>query len=148
MTLSDPWYKKVPWHLVRDSVYRFRRVAASVDRPDEDYIAVDRGLDILTDMFRSDHYREGWFLSYHYYGEVANISRPEYVSNQKYDAFQTHARFFRDARDGYHIMAHRELCPISHPKLHLEEEHYSIEDGLENVMETLDYYDIQYELVE
>lgn len=146
MKIGDEWYKDVPWHLIRDGTYLFRKRFASVEPPEEDHIIVHEDVETLKDLFRGDHYREGWFLSYHYHGEDANVCRAEKIETGLHTDFQTHIRMFDQGDGTVKLMAHVELCPIAHPKLHIKEEVYSVEGGVDNALETLqgnvDQYDV------
>lgn len=145
--MTKPWYRRVPWLAVKEGVYLFRVGFASQPKPEQEHIIADAGVEELSKVYRKSHYRTGWFLSYHYHGEDANLCRPEYIERDGTPNCQTHIRLFGRDDGRTEILPHVEVCPIAHPKLHLKEEFYSVSRGVEKAHETLHNNGIQYEVV-
>lgn len=120
---------KLPWRLIRNVGYSFRRIFGTKDVPKRGHILAECEPDKLVEMLRKDHMRSGWILSYHYKGEDYNLSRAEY-SDEGHGKMQLHIRIFDAKRDRCKIMAHFEDCPIEKPRLHLKGENQDIEKGL------------------
>lgn len=138
--------KDLPWVALRDAGYVFRRLVATKNRPDREHLLIDAPIEELQTMFRKEHFRSGWMLSYHYKGEDANLSRAEYKHGD-YNELQLHIRLFDREDDRTELMAHVEVCPIEHPRQHLKGKYHSEEKGVMMTKGILDSKNIVYETV-
>lgn len=128
--------KDLPWVAIRRAGFNARKVLASKERPNRNHLVVDMSEAELRDMLRSNHLREGWFLSYHYHGEDANLCRAEQGEGE-YTDYQLHVRLFEVGEDRCELYCHYELCPIAHPRLHLRGVDQSVAKGIEMTSEIL-----------
>ena len=135
--------KNLPWNFIRTSVYTVRRIFGTKELPEREHLIVEHPADEIEDLFRSEHFRTGWFLSYRYEGEDGNYCRAE-LGEEGEKHMQVHVRAFNKSSDGCAVYAHYETDPVEHPRTHLNEENHSIEEGMEKVKEILDRHDITY----
>lgn len=135
--------KNLPWNFIRSSVYTFRRVFGTKEVPERDHLLVESTVGELEDIFRSEHFRTGWFLSYHYKGEDGNYCRAEFGQEGQED-MQLHIRVFDKGGGECLLYAHYETDPVEHPRTHLRGENESVSNGIRMVKDILDDYDIVY----
>lgn len=129
--------KDLPWVAIRRAGFQARKLVASKSRPSRDYLMVEMDREELVDILRKNHFREGWFLSYHYHGEDANLCRAE-QGGGRYTDYQLHIRVFEMDSGLCELYCHYELCPIAHPRLHLQGKNQSVERGLHMTQEILE----------
>lgn len=134
---------KLPWKTIRTVGFQVRKNLASVKKPDADYTVVDMEVSELEDLLRQHHFRSGWFLSYHYHGEDANLCRAEWYGVEEPDR-QLHIRLFDQNNGNTAVYAHMELCPIAHPRKHIKEEHFSADQGNKMFREIADSEGLNY----
>lgn len=137
----------LPWKAIRRVGFRARKTFARTDKPEQEHLVVDAPIDVLKDELRKEHFRESWFLSYHYKGEDANLSRAEY-KHGTWNDLQLHIRLFDREDDRTELYPHVELCPIQHPRKHLNGELQSVTKGVQMSQGLMDKMGIAYERVE
>jgi len=86
------------------------------------------GIQQVNKILEQANFEDGWFLSFHDYGSVLNMRRPDGQDNSG-NQRQIHARF-RLMKDGsLQAAAHTEYSPIQHPDWHLHNKDLSWDDG-------------------
>ena len=138
--------KNLPWVAIRDAGFICRRILASKERPDRKHLLVDAPIDELDVLFAENHYRSSWFISYHYHGEDKNLSRSEYHHGE-FENLQHHIRLFDREDDRTELFSHVEVCPIEHPREHLNGAMHSVDEGIGMVRDQLDAKKITYEVI-
>lgn len=138
--------RDLPWKAIRRVGFRARKIFARTGRPEEEHLVVDAPIDVLKDELRKEHFRESWFLSYHYNGEDANLSRAEY-KHGTWNDLQLHIRLFEREDERTDLHAHVELCPIQHPRKHLNGKMQSVSKGVQMSQGLMDKIGIGYERV-
>ena len=139
--------KNLPWIAIRDIGFIARKAVASKKPPEELMLEVEAPAEYVKDCLMGEHFREGWFLSYHYHGEDYNLCRAE-GEDADGDNKQLHIRIFDKGGDKCVIAAHKELCPINHPRRHLNGDKYSVEDGIKHTEELLAHFSVSHGKVE
>jgi len=128
--------KNLPWIAIRDVGFLARKHLATKERPRRNHITVPLSADEVKDRLMNRHFREGWFMSYHYHGEKYNLCRAE-GEDPEGNNKQLHIRVFEYGEMASLIFAHTELCPIEHPRRHINGELQSVEEGLKMTEEIL-----------
>lgn len=137
------WVRELPWRAIRKAGYGFRRVFATKDTPKRKHLLVDEDIEGLETLLRKENFRSGWLLSYHYKGEDGNLSRAEYEYGDLSEK-QLHIRLFEEEEGQTVIYTHYEMCPIEHPRKHLNGAEQSVDIGHKMTKEILDKHNIGY----
>lgn len=138
--------RDLPWKAIRRVGFRLRKTFARTNKPNEEHLLVDAPIDILKDELRKEHFRENWFISYHYKGEDANLARAEY-KHGTFNDLQLHIRLFEREDERTELYAHVELCPIQYPRKHLNGKMQSVKKGVQMSQGLMDKAGIGYERV-
>jgi len=128
--------RRTPWKLIRRVVFFIRVTLLAVARPEHKVLVVDASVEELKQTLKSLHFTSGWKFAYHYYGEDANLRRPE-PGDDPDRWYHVHVRIFEREDGRCELDCHFELDPLIHPKLHLLEKVMRVKYGLHLVQQDL-----------
>lgn len=138
--------KTLPWQVLFQTTYLFRRLAFSRDPDGADHILVE---DVdpadLEEVFLSNGLLKGDYASYYYYGEELNMVDGVYKPDE-YEWYQYHVRGF-SCEAGTRLRPHVELYWRVYPKKHMRLVNLDEDEGIELTEEILDDAGISYEVV-
>lgn len=136
--------RNLPWKLIRKSGYTLRRLVATKDKPQREHLLVDAPIEALQKELRINNFRSGWFLSWHFKGEDGNLCRAEYKHGDL-NELQLHIRLYDREDDRTELHAHVEMCPVEHPRKHLNGKMHSTGKGIMMTKGILDKNNLAYE---
>lgn len=140
--------KSVPWVAVRNVAFALRKAFAHKEVPEQEHVVVDKNIQELEDIFRHNHYREGWAVSWYYLGEDKNVSRAEYNPGGVVDNYQHHVRMFKVDGGTTIIYTHYEIDPIMHPRKHMNAVDYDVGEGVRMTTSLLEKEGVGYEITD
>lgn len=131
--------------LSKEVVYLTHRLLGGARRSRVDTLVIEDDVDVewLRRELGRLYFDAGWLLSYHYYGEDANMRRPIYSEIHDYPWRQVHLRVF-GGDGGLEIDAHCEPAPLMHPWRHKQGAEKSVEEGVDTVALVLEEIGVSY----
>lgn len=127
----------LPWDTIKYAFQQVRHSKFTVGH-EPPYVQTNSTIDEIEDILVDNHFGPWNTLSFNYKGEDLNMRRIECVKKENGEKLwlQTHVRVF-STPDGAKVKAHRELCPIEHPGMHIEEVEFSEALGMKTVRDIL-----------
>lgn len=110
--------KELPLRAFRQLIYAIRGAYFEKPKPRKT-TTVQVGIEDAIKRLEDQHFEDGWYLSYQYAGEDANLRRPEGEDGEVNQQF--HVRLWDNGDGTTDVAAHIEPSPLQHPRLHLQE---------------------------